>query len=471
MHSNQESRRPPSIQFFGARARKSLSAARGFRRGGRAVAGFVVLAVVLASIVVALAEKTNRPNGADRPAETPDDNAGTTVHALTGSPPTLAVLPFELLGDGPGQLYLARGLAAELTASLSQLSGLTVIGTSPIGTGILGDRPSLAAAQYRLWGGVQRKDEDIRLHLVIIETATGEQIWSQRYERPSDQLLSLADELTTALAEALVVTITTAENRRLAQRRTNSADAYDLFLRAQTNLLLRREAENQHARDLYLRALALDPSFARALGGIALTHAADYRNRWSEDGEAALTRARDAAQEAARIDPDVPEVLWVLAYVHVRDADHAQALVYLDRTLALDPSFADAYALKASAMTYMGAPEESVPLLNHAMRLNPRAGYLYYLISGRAMFYLGDYEQAVRNLREAISRNPANLEAHLYQAASLWHSGDRDGAEWQALEVINLDPDFSLPEWLKTHPIRGPGQRTRLISALDGLSL
>jgi TolB-like protein len=376
------------------------------------------------------------------------------------------MLPFESTGPDADQGYLARGLAAELTTHLSRLSGLTVIGTSPIGTGDADERPSLAAARFRLWGGVGRVKGRIRLHLVLLEATTGEQAWSKRFDRPFQGVVRLAEESAVALAEALAVQVTADERRRLARRCTHSAEAYDLFLRAQARLLARRAADNSEARALYRRALAIDPSFARALGGLALTHAADYRNHWVADGAAALARAREAARSAARLDSQLPEVLWVLAYVHVREGDHESALEALDRTIAIDPSFADAYALKGGVMTYLGAPADAVPLLSRAMRLNPRAGYLYYLILGRAFFYLGAADQAVLSLREAAARNPANLEVRIYLAAALTKTGNPDAAEWEALEIEGLAPGFSLDRWLETHPLRDKGHRARLIDAL-----
>jgi tetratricopeptide (TPR) repeat protein len=329
----------------------------------------------------------------------------------------------------------------------------------------------MAAARYRLLGEIQHRNDRIRLHLVVIETASGEQVWSRMYDRPFEEMTAIADESTADLAKALAVKVTEAEAARIRRRDTNSAEAYDLFLRAQSNLLVRRKEENLHARRLYSQALALDPAFARALGGIALTYAAEYRNRWASDGDSALALSKETAKQAAALNPELPEVLWVLAYVHVREGDHDSALGYLNRSIALDPSFADAYALKGSVMTYKGKPADAIQLLSRAMRLNPRAGYRYRLSLGRAFFYLEDNGHAIRNLREAAARNPANLEVRLYLAAALFHGGDQEAADWEALEIANLEADFSTSGWLRTHPIREPDQIERLTAALQGLGL
>src|SRR6202008_3249393 len=93
------------------------------------------------------------------------------------------------------------------------------------------------------------------------------------------------------------------------------------------------------------------------------------------------------------------------------------ALEDLEKATSMYPSFSDGYALMASVKTYVGQPSGAIPLMRTAMRLNPRSGYLYFLVLGRAYFFVGDLEQADVNLEEALKRNPEYLETHVYLAA------------------------------------------------------
>jgi tetratricopeptide (TPR) repeat protein len=122
-------------------------------------------------------------------------------------------------------------------------------------------------------------------------------------------------------------------------------EAYDYFLRGQAALLTRTRA------------------FARAYAGLALAYAADYRQQWTGSGPQALARARELAETAARIDAEILEVQWVLAYVDAQSRRHEQAIAHLNRAIALDPSFADAYALLGSIHTDMGQPAKAIPLV------------------------------------------------------------------------------------------------------------
>jgi adenylate cyclase len=220
---------------------------------------------------------------------------------------------------------------------------------------------------------------------------------------------------------------------------------------------------------MFRRAIALDAAFARAYAGLALTYAADYRNQWTADGAAALKRAFEMAQTAHQINPDIPETYWVLAFVHLERREHEQALQYLETAIRLYPSFADGYALMGGIKTYLGRPADAVPLLRTAMRLNPQAGQLYFLNLGRTYLALGDLEQARVNLEHALSRNPENLEVHVYMAALHVIAGDKAAAAWKAEEIRALQPGFSSRRWLETYPLTDATQKKKLLQALAEL--
>ena len=139
--------------------------------------------------------------------------------------------------------------------------------------------------------------------------------------------------------------------------------------------------------------------------------------------------------------------------------------------MSLYPSFADGYALMASIRTYVGQPAASIPLMRTAMRLNPRSGYLYFLVLGRAYFFLGDLEQARINLDEALKRNPEYVETRVYVAALKAALGDKPSAAWEVDQIRAVDPEFSARRWLESYPMTDRGQKTKLLQALDPLSL
>src|SRR6185295_8361657 len=108
--------------------------------------------------------------------------------------------------------------------------------------------------------------------------------------------------------------------------------------------LVRSTEDNDRARGYYRKALELDPAFARAYAGLAMTYAMDYRLREPAD-PGLLARAFELAQSAREIDPDIAEVHWAIGFVHAQGRRHDQAIAALSRAIELDRSYADAYAL------------------------------------------------------------------------------------------------------------------------------
>jgi len=400
-----------------------------------------------------------------RDASGPDVSAEAIGAARIDTSPKVVVIPFKEIEGDAKQSLLARGITSRLITDLGRFPDVRVI--SPETQGAVPAEPG----SYVVTGDVQRSAEKIRLYVRLVNAATGEALWSEQYDRPYSDLLALQDDLTRRMLENLKIKVGDAELRRRAAPYTRNLQAYEFFLRAQAALNVRSRSDNELARGLYSKAIQLDPSFARAQAGLALTYAADRRNNWTPDGRTALARATELAKAAVQSDPDSPEVLFAGAFVTMERGELSEAADTLRTALRLNPSYADAYALLAGIQTYDGRPSETIPLIQVAMRLAPNSGYLYSLILGRAYFFLGDTDSALLHLSQAVERNHESVESHLYLAAALARAGRRDAAGWEREEIRSLDPGFRLGEWLKSYPLADSGQRRRLTEALAGLDL
>lgn len=389
--------------------------------------------------------------------------------------PTIALTPFETVGGDGSESYLARGMTADLMTDLSQLSGLRVVSAlkfAHLDPGGKGSQVSAKpAARYWLSGTVQRQPESLRINVRLIDAESGRQLWAERHDHPFRDLIAVQEGIVNRLLQVLPVKVSEAERQRIARRYTSSVEAYDFYLRGKAAFLARQSHENQTARQMYQHAIDLDPAFARAYAGLALTHADEYRNQWVADGQVSLARALRLAETALRIDPDLAEVYGVLAYIRAVRLDYKEAINLLKRAVAIDRSYADAYAYMGAFHTHMGQPEKAIPLVRFAMRLNPSGSFIYFLVLGRAYLFLGDLEQATINLKEAIARNGADLEARIFMAATLVAAGNLPEAQWEVEEIRLLRPGVAAQQWLQTYPMTDARQKQKLINLLAKVGL
>lgn len=384
--------------------------------------------------------------------------------------PTVAVRPFEAIGNDPQEALLARGITADIVTDLSKMPGLWVLRAAPQsgmdGEGLPNGAPPI---RYLVSGTVQRAGDRVRLQVHLSDARTGKQLWSERFDRALSGLFEIQEELGPKILESLPVKVGEAERRRIAQRYTRNLEAYETFQRGQLALQTRRKAENENARELFRRAIDLDATFARAYAALAMTHAADYRNQWAQDRALALERAFQLARTANQIDSDIPETYWVLAFVHSHRHEHDEALRHLQSAIRLNPSFADGYALMGGILTSLGRPEQAVSLLHTAMRLGPDSGYLHFMLLGRAYLLSGDMEQARTYLARSLSRNPEFLDAHVYLAAVHVAAGDNAAAAWEADEIRTLQPGFTARRWFETNPTADGPLKTKVTVLLGTL--
>ncbi|MBI3154625.1 MAG: winged helix-turn-helix domain-containing protein [Burkholderiales bacterium] len=422
-----------------------------------ALAGLLVAMIAAAWLLAPRGDASDRP-----PAE-----------ASVGSlQPTVTIDPIEPIGDDPRASLLARAVTADLVNDLSKVAGLWVVARGP-GSAATGAASEAAPTgpRYRVGGSAQLLGERLRLQLELAEEPSGRLLWSQRFEQPWAGLLDVQAELAPAILRLLPARIDDAELRRVARRYTRSLDAWEAFQLARAALHLRRQADNETARAGFRRAIELDPGFARAYAGLAMSHVADFRYQWVADRGASLDRAYELARSAHEIDPDLAETHWTLAFVHVHRSEHDEALRILQRAVRLYPSFADAHALMGGIFSSTGRADEGIALLRRAIRLAPESGYLYHMLLGRAYLFVGDLEQARINLRESLARNPEFLDARVYLAVVHLAAGELGEAEWQAEELRALRPGFAARDWLQTNPTADEGLRAMLVERLGALGL
>ena len=385
--------------------------------------------------------------------------------------PAIAVLPFENMSGDPEQDYFSDGITEDLITDLSRISGLFVIARTTVFT-YKGRSVTVRqvgedlGVQYVLEGSVRKAGNRIRINAQLVDARSGRHLWADRYDREITDIFALQDEVTQKIVSALAVKLTADEQRNLRQAIKVDPVAYDVFLRG-LELYRRYTFETRaEAHDLFERAIELDPSFARAHAGLALTQLYDYIDGSSDSPERSLQKSLETVEHALALDATVPQVLFAASFVYLHLDRHDDSIAAARRAIELDRNYADGYVQMSHAMIYAGEPEKALEQLANGMRLNPWHPFLYTWILGHAHFAMEQYEEAISYFEKVIDSNPQYHDGHLALAASYGMAGRIDDAEWEAEEVLTLQPGFTLADSLRRTPYKNRDDLARWIEGL-----
>jgi TolB-like protein/Flp pilus assembly protein TadD len=336
--------------------------------------------------------------------------------------PSIVVLPFDNMSKDPEQDYFSNGITDVLTSDLSRISSLFVIARNTAftykGKAVnMQDIRKELGVRYVLEGSVQKAGEQVRIVAQLVDTTTDAHVWSERYDRPFKDIFALQDEIVQKIVMTLKLQLTLQEQGYFVRKHTDNLEAYDAYLRGmEYNSRFTKEA-NAQARQLFEKAIALDPQYAEAYAWLGRTYLLAWDWRWSADPQT-LERALALAQQAVALDDSLPVAHSNLSTVYALKQQSDQAIAEGERAIALDPNNADSCAWQADTLNLAGRPEEALRSVQQAMRLNPRYPPLYSFELGQADLLTGRYAEAITAEKETISRNPNFMPAHTHLASS-----------------------------------------------------
>jgi adenylate cyclase len=327
--------------------------------------------------------------------------------------PVIAVLPFDNISDNPAQNFYARGMTGDLITGHSNLSGLAVIGRHSVEDydpreQKLEDFARELGASHVVEGSVLRFDGRVRVNVNLIEVATSQSRWSQRYDVDESELFDLHNRMILGIVQALGVTLTERERKLFVQAPTKNLEAYDYYLRAEKRRFSKRsalewDADILQAIKLLNDAITLDPQFAAAYASLAKIGLMV----WEGDetgvmpGVVGKKLAYDSASKVNQLDPQNPAAYSVLAILQATDRQHEIALQSSRRAIELGPGNADVWAMHAEVLIYDGQPEVALEAIGTAFKLNPKPPKFFYGLRGEAQYLTRRYDEAVVSLAKA----------------------------------------------------------------------
>lgn len=344
---------------------------------------------------------------------------------------SVAVLPFQNFGADPGDAYLADGLTEDLLLSLGRLPGVDVTARSSSFAFRGRDKDvreiaRVLGVRYVLDGSVRRVGAQLRINAQLINAETGFQLWSERYDRPFDDVLRVQEDIARSVARELEVLLTRDSSQRLAQRAGRSSAAYDAYLRGRAFWNQRSVESLPRARAQFQLAMLRDPDHAPSHVALAELLAV-FPLYGIESPDVALPKARAAAQRALELDDGLAEAYATLAVVRYQfDWDWPGAETEFRRAIALSPSYATAHQWYAEFLSYAGRYEEAKAQIALASSFDPLSPTIATL-RGSPALWAHRYAEAEQDYRAAVVAHPEFGLAHYSLGLSLL--GQRRAAE------------------------------------------
>jgi adenylate cyclase len=320
--------------------------------------------------------------------------------------------------------------------------------------------------RYVVEGSVRKAGGRIRINAQLIDAKTGTHLWAERYDREAADVFDLQDEVRTKILTALTLRLTPEEKKRVERRETTNPEAYDRWMRGRYALSNSTRQSLEAAIQQFERAVAQDPSFARAYGSLANALISQVSKAWARNPDENVDRAMGMAARAVAIDDTLPEARLVLARVYIRKRNYDRALSEIDKAIAFDPNYADGYAYRASVLVYSGRPQDALTDIDKASRMDAATPSWYHDVRGRALFSAESYKAAATAFKNSLQQNPKYNQSRLFLAAAYAHMGALDEAAWELSELDASGVHLSL-DYLKTRlPFRNSSDTERVLQGL-----
>ena len=395
----------------------------------------------------------------------------TAPFAFQGQP-SIAILPFAILGDPGPFVAIGQALPHELIAELSRIRWLSIIarGSSfqfPPGTQNIQTIAQTLAVRYCLTGTVEFSAQRLSVMVELTDSQCSRIIWAERFHGPIDDIHSIRDSIRTRLVTALEIAITSyeAENARLGN--SENLDAWAAYHLGLQHMYRFNRQDNAQAESLFQMAVLKDPTFARAYAGLSFVHfqTAFLRNTHDVASEANL--ARKFAERALDQDPMDPFVNFVMGRSFWLTGDLANSLSWLERSTNISPNYAQGIYARAWTEALSGDGGKSRENVDLAMRLSPLDPLYYAMLGTRSLSHMvdGDYEAAARWSDRAARAPGAHVLIAMIAVVTHALAGNGLGASRWSDNVRSRNPALTHEDFFRSFPVKSDDVRFRATAA------
>ena len=409
------------------------------------------------------------------PAPAPPQPEPQAAHDPVAGRPSLAILPFAMLGEARRFAALGDALPHDLIAALSRLRWLFVIARASSFRFGAGADPVTAAQElgvrYALVGAIDTLAGRITVTVELFDALSGGIVWAERYTGALEGVHELREEIVVAVVAALELRIPLEEAKRASMRAPDRLDAWGAYHLGLRHAFRFTQEDTARAVDLFGRAIALDPGFARAHAGLSFAQFQNAFSNFAGSFDRDRTAATRSAERAMELDPMDPFAVHAMGRSRWLYGDLDGASDWLGRAISLNPNHAQSFYTRSLVHMLAGALEEINPGIDTAYALSPFDPLRYGMFMCRAYGALlsGDVETGVTWAERASNEPNANATIKILAAVASEVAGNRPIAERHMAEARAKSPRLSAAEFFAGLPFRDPASRALVEGSLARL--
>ncbi len=385
--------------------------------------------------------------------------------------PSVAVLPFVNLSRDPEQEYFSDGITEEIITALSRIPRLFVIARDstfaykgkPVKIKQVAEE---LGVRYVLEGSVRKAGDRVRITAQLIDGLNGQYLWTERYDRYLNDIFAVQDEITKNIITAMQVKLTEGELARVAAKGTNNLDVYLKCLQANESINRVNMESVALGKQLAQEVVELEPKYAWGYYTLGKAHLVEVWVGVSKSPKQSMIKAMELFQKALVFDETCAEAHGRIGFLYSMMGQHEKGVAEAEQGVALNPNSALAHLMLGKTLFFAGRWEESIPEYKQALRLNPIPPSIYYYSLGLSYGYTGQYDKAIAWCDKAVRREPDSLIARIMMTVVYSLSGREEQARVEGLEVLRIQPKFSLEIFEKKVTYQRKEDRERLLNAL-----
>ena len=385
--------------------------------------------------------------------------------------PSIAVLPFDNISGDPEQEIFCDGVTENLISALAHIRQLFVIARNstfaykgkPVNIQQIGHD---LGADNIIEGSVQKSGDQIRITVQLIDAKTGHHKWSEIYNRKMEDFFSLQDEITIEIVKAIGINLTEGEEFRTKFGDIDDLQVYIKSLEAWKHFHLMNSEGMDQARKEILEILDSGYQYSSLYALLGFTYTYDLFFRAYDSKVVCFGKATEAAKKALSLDKNCVKAHELVGFLFVMKGEDKKGIDEFKRALTISSSSADAYIGLGWVYALTDKPLEAMDYVKKAFLLNPMPPVLYYMISGAAYTFTGEYEKSNAEYRKGLDIEPNTIFLHIGLTTNYALLGREVEAKTSASDVLKIDPEFSLDDYLKTFPKRNIERKEKIAQAL-----